>query len=360
MQKSSKSAAKCRPQLQQPRQLDSLDCKILYELDLDARISTSEIARRLRKSKETVNFRLRRLVEEGVLSGFYTIFDTRKLGQYSYKLYLKFKSITPGKEREIYEYLQRQRNIIYLASMEGYYDCVVVVLLRTTTDFTSFLYPFMQSYGQHVLEKEMVVFVCTHRLNQRFLHLGPEQADRHHSKQIGSYRLGENELKICSVISSNGRLSALEIARRTGLEPPKVQYAIKKLKRDGIILGHAVSLNYDRLGLTFFQVNISLVDPSVIGAIINYFSSTNKCLFAIEIVGRYDLIIELILENSKQLLVIIDAFREKFYGKYYDYDVSTITTEFLVLWTPVYADLQANLPWKADSRSVRKELKAQA
>ena len=73
-------------------QLDLLDQKIMYELDLNARISASQLAKKLKKSKETVNFRINRLIKNEYIKGFYTVFNTSKLGWYYTKFYIKFKN----------------------------------------------------------------------------------------------------------------------------------------------------------------------------------------------------------------------------------------------------------------------------
>src|SRR3989344_5252975 len=86
------------------KELDLLDKKILYELDLNARISAIRLAKKLKKSKETVNFRLNKLIKNNIIKGFYTVFNTSKLGWYYIKFYIKFKNITPQKEKELFEY----------------------------------------------------------------------------------------------------------------------------------------------------------------------------------------------------------------------------------------------------------------
>lgn len=84
-------------------------------------------------------------------------------------------------------------------------------------------------------------------------------------------------------------------------------------------------------------MNISLRDPSIRRQVVSYFDSTSKCLFAIEMLGKYDVLAELHVQNNEELGQIIDGFREKFVGRYNDYDVSTITKEYLVVWGP-FAD----------------------
>jgi hypothetical protein len=68
--------------------------------------------------------------------------------------------------------------------------------------------------------------------------------------------------------------------------------------------------------------------------IIDFFKQTNKCLFALEMLGKYDMTIELHVENRNKLKEITNTFKEKFVGKYSAFDVSTITQEFKMVWSP--------------------------
>ena len=65
-----------------------------------------------------------------------------------------------------------------------------------------------------------------------------------------------------------------------------------------------------------------------------YFDATHRCLFAIEMLGKYDVLVELHMQSGLELQKIMDGFRERFVGKYAGYDVSTITKEYLVVWGP--------------------------
>lgn len=125
-----------------------------------------------------------------------------------------------------------------------------------------------------------------------------------------------------------------EIAEKIKADQKTVAYRMKKLEKDGIILACVSSPNFEKLGLEFIQINISPKDPAVGKGIIRYFDSTDKCLFAIELIGRYDLTIEVHVEGRGELKMIMDGFRPKFAEKYNDYDVSTISEEHVVVWCP--------------------------
>ncbi len=315
-------------------ELDLLDRKILCELDLNARSSASHLARKLKKSKETVNFRVRRILEGGFLKSFYTVFNTSKLGFFYYKLYLKFSSITPKREREIFEYIKKQRRVAYLAGMEGRYDGVCLLMAKSSVDLAGFLNPFMKIYGDCIREREISTFLSTHRLNQKFLYEGKERKDWNYPCELGNYELDATDAKILKSISSRARLPLVEIAKEAGVDAKTAQYRLKKLEKDGVILAYVTSPNFEKLGLRFVQINISLKDPTIGKQIISYFDSTNRCMFAIEMIGRYDLTVELHLENEAQLQGILDSFRERFSEKINELDISTITKEHVVVWGP--------------------------
>ncbi|MCX6777741.1 MAG: Lrp/AsnC family transcriptional regulator [Candidatus Micrarchaeota archaeon] len=316
------------------QELDIIDRKIMYELDLNARISSSQLARKLRKSKETTNFRLRRLMEKGYLKGFFTVFNTSKLGWFYVKVYTKFKDTTPQKEKEIFEYLRKRDHVAYLASIEGRYDCIFLVMVRNMAQMDGFLVQFMNLYGDFVQEKDICVFLTTHRLNQKFLYEGTTRADWHYPYELGDYKLDAIDKKILGVLSTNARAPLVEIAEKLALNVQTIKYRLKKLEKDGIILAYASSPNFDKLGLQFVQINISLKDLTARKSIMEYFDATNKCLFAIELLGKFDVLAEIHVKDNLELKSIVDGFREKFVGRYTDYDVSTITKEYVMVWSP--------------------------
>ena len=65
---------------QTKKELDEIDWQILEELQQDARLSFSEIARRVNLSQPTVAERVRRLEETGVITGYHACIDTNCIG----------------------------------------------------------------------------------------------------------------------------------------------------------------------------------------------------------------------------------------------------------------------------------------
>ncbi|WP_274424278.1 Lrp/AsnC family transcriptional regulator [Chelativorans sp. YIM 93263] len=61
--------------------LDRIDRAILETLSRDARLSTTELARRVGLSKTPVQARLRRLEEKGIIRGYSAIIDRERTGE---------------------------------------------------------------------------------------------------------------------------------------------------------------------------------------------------------------------------------------------------------------------------------------
>ncbi|VVC04204.1 HTH-type transcriptional regulator LrpA [Candidatus Bilamarchaeum dharawalense] len=315
------------------KELDLLDRRIMYELDTNARTPASEIAKKLKKSKETINFRINRLIDGRYIRYFYTVYNTSKLGWYHHKVYVKFKNITPEKEKELFEYLLAQPFLSYLASVEGYYDCIFLVMARDSQDMVNFLHPFVSKFGDYIQQKDLVIFLTTHRLNNRFLYPG-ERADYCYQVPLGHYKLDETDQKILAILSDNARFPLTQIAKKLKLDPKTVKYRMKKLEKDNIILGYVSAPDFNKLGLQFVQINMTFKDPTITQSVIEYFNSTNGCLFAIELLGKYDLLVELHVKNNDELRSIVDGFRKKFVTQVNDYDVHTINKEYTMVWGP--------------------------
>ncbi|MBI2107830.1 Lrp/AsnC family transcriptional regulator [Candidatus Woesearchaeota archaeon] len=312
--------------------LDLLDKKIMYELDLNSRAPVTEIAKKVRTSKETANFRIKRLLKEGYIKNFYTIFNTSKLGKFYYKTFVKFHNATRLKEQEIIDYLKATEACAYLGSCEGPYDMTFLIVVESSRQFKEFLTDFKGRFGNLILEKEIHTVLTVHRLNQKFLYAGPSKKHSFYQDEIINSDIDETDKKILKELSANARIPLVDLAKKINADSKVIKYRIKKLEKEGIIIAYASAPNFDKLGLQFIQINFALKSLRIIPAMIEFFDRTNKCLFALELLGKYDLTIEIHVENDRVLRQIMDEFKEKFVNEYIDYDIFSIYKEHTILW----------------------------
>ncbi len=68
--------------------LDLKDRKLLYELDCNSRQTIQQLAKKIGLSKDAVNYRINKLIRNGIIKSFNAVIDTGKLGFISFRLFL--------------------------------------------------------------------------------------------------------------------------------------------------------------------------------------------------------------------------------------------------------------------------------
>ncbi|HJW12338.1 MAG TPA: Lrp/AsnC ligand binding domain-containing protein [Albitalea sp.] len=77
------------------------------------------------------------------------------------------------------------------------------------------------------------------------------------------------DAKILRVLQKDGRISNLKLAEEVHLSPTAVLERVKRLTRDGFILGYEAKLNPDKLGagmMVFVEVVLDRTTPDVMNA----------------------------------------------------------------------------------------------
>ena len=86
------------------QKIDLKDRKILYELDLNCRKSNAQIGKKIGLSRKVVEYRIKRMENEGIIISYWTAINTMRLGYYVYRIYISFQDITSEIKNEIINY----------------------------------------------------------------------------------------------------------------------------------------------------------------------------------------------------------------------------------------------------------------
>jgi Lrp/AsnC family transcriptional regulator for asnA, asnC and gidA len=109
-------------------ELDDVDKRIMEALQLDGRASFAELSRKLDVAEATVRFRVKRLIDKGVITRFAVLLDPAKVGfGVSGAILLK---IDPAYLEEACRQMVSFDETLYLFQSTGEYDVVSVILAR--------------------------------------------------------------------------------------------------------------------------------------------------------------------------------------------------------------------------------------
>jgi len=107
------------------REIDSVNVRLLGELQADARLSVAELGRRVGLSAPAVAERLARLQDDGVITGFRTDVDPRALG-YALSVVLRVRP-APRQLAEVAEVARESSEIVECHRITGE-DCFFMKL----------------------------------------------------------------------------------------------------------------------------------------------------------------------------------------------------------------------------------------
>ncbi len=117
--------------------LDELDVHILRLLNADARKSFREIAKEVDASISTVSNRIRKLEQEGVISGYVPIIDESTLG-YDVLAVVGVK-IHKGKLLEVQRRIAKDERVTHVYDVTGEWDSLVLARFRTRSELDKFI-----------------------------------------------------------------------------------------------------------------------------------------------------------------------------------------------------------------------------
>ena len=137
--------------------IDLIDRKILNELDKNCREHLSQISSRIKKSKQLVDYRIKKLEQINYIRGYNTVIDFSKLGLLSFRVYIKLKPITPETEEEFIEFLKNQKEIWWLVSVENIWDIAYAMLVGQVYDFYAHIDK-ISKYNEIIESKQIVIY----------------------------------------------------------------------------------------------------------------------------------------------------------------------------------------------------------
>ena len=315
--------------------IDALDRKILFELDMNARKSASEIARKSRSSKEVVNYRIKRLMQTGVIKGFAAIIDHSKLGYFSFRVYLKLRNISPEKETEIANYLIKNRHVWWFVTVDGPWDMDFVILVKNPFDFYSVWEEFALLYKKYILSHETVLYCHIHGFPKTYL-ISDENKEKGFliSEEIKDCNVDEIDMKILLLLAKNARTGTVAIARSIGMDARTVKARIKKLENEGVIIGYRAVIDFNKLGYGYYKVLFYLTDASRTEEMRAYAFSHPNIVFINKTIGGSDFELEMHTKSVEDFYSILNDFRKRFCGCIDHYYYFRVREEYKIIYYP--------------------------
>jgi DNA-binding Lrp family transcriptional regulator len=294
--------------------LDLKDRKILAELDSNARQSNSEIAKKVGLNKNTVNYKIKRMTEEGVIEGYYSVIDSSRLGYFSMRVYLKFFRSSKTDEEEMIKWLMENRLVGVVGKFETNYDLVFMAWVKDIYQFRTLWLEFKKKFRKHFWKEKVHIFSRVLHFKRKYI-LNSKKENFEKVEIIGGERIekfDELDVKILNILAKNARMPLVEISDKLKTPVRTIAFRIKELEKKQIIQGYRVNINLEKIGYEYYKLNFTLDDCSKSQELENFCKGNEKIIFIDETLDELDFEIDVEVKNKKELVDLIEKIKEKF------------------------------------------------
>jgi Lrp/AsnC family transcriptional regulator for asnA, asnC and gidA len=290
-------------------EIDVKDKKILYYLSLDSRQSFTKLGKKVGLSRELVKYRVKRLLEKGIIKNFITITQASAFGAVFIRFYYNFQNTTPEIKKEIINYFVNHKKTLITKEIESRYDLEVQFFYTNAKEFRYYNREFKMKYGDYISNEFFSTQLDSVGFDFLFL-LGKKKLQNRKSMDfkggVGVVKLNNLEIELLKIINQNARTPTTELAKKLDTTPFIIKSIIKKLKDIGLIKGFTLDIDFTKIGYYFFHVDVNLKRYKGIDEVIEYVKK-NPYLYHIENnIGISDISLQFYLKDSKQLHEILE------------------------------------------------------
>lgn len=302
--------------------------KILYALEANSRATFKAIAQTTKIHPETVKYAFYQLKKHNILRSCIAIINPDKHLQI-HSLYIKLQKATTKRKEQIIAFLQQNKNISWIAELQGNYDLAIIIQSRSTQDLNDTLNTVYRFFGKEILKRNLCINSRGEFLTRDYLiHKQRQQQKPLSYEQPTEEQLDELDKAICQALAKDARTSALQLAKDNDIAVDTAIRRIRRLEQQHIIQGYTILIDNKALEQTQYKLAITLQDytPTTKTTIKELARTNNRVIAIIETLGEWDLEIDLEVENTEQLRTFLNQLIDKVPNTIQDYQTIEIVT----------------------------------
>ena len=309
-------------------ELDLLDRKILYELDINARQPITILAKKIKKSRNVIEYRIKRLQERGVIRNFVTLLDAGKLGLMVWNVYLEFQNLTPKIEKEIVEYLKHNKKVWWIALPTGKWNLIYSIFVRNIKEFYSTVSDFNSKFGHYILNQSLAAHVEVEILSRGYFLNKPSIGVTWYQK-FEPIKIDDIDKKILRELSTNARISSVDLANKFNITARVISYRIKELIKKKVITRFRLQLDVSKFGCGFYKVIVHLknISNSNDRKLLQYCKQLGNIFHYEKKIGPWMLEFEMDVGSYEKVNELMKIMKENFSDYIKSYEIMLISNE---------------------------------
>jgi Lrp/AsnC family transcriptional regulator, leucine-responsive regulatory protein len=315
--------------------LNQYDRNILYGLDKKSNIQLSDLAKKIKKSKQFVLYRIKRLEDEGIITSYTAIIDMTKLGYFSFRIYFNLQQTTKVEENAFVEFIKKKYPQVWtITSMHGKWDFALFLGVKSIAELHQIWDGIMLEFKKNIKTYNVAVYAPVHNFNRTFfLNVKDEPITRTYGDGE-LIQFDELDWKIIKEYAPSVRTPSIEIARKLKVTGDTIRARIRRLEKKEVICGYKIGLDLTKLGYTSYRLDLQLISTKKNSQIFEYCKQHKNIYQINKSIGGADFEVEVVVKDLQNLLVIINEMKTMFKDVINDVEYFGFTTFHILNYIP--------------------------
>ena len=304
-----------------PVKIDNKDKAIIKLLNENARVTSKFIGSSINTSREVADYRIKRLINNGLISGFITLINDKKLGYDSYEMFLQLQNFNIEEEDKILAFLTNHKFIKWVLKCSGDWDIQIALMAKNKTHLASIVDEIDNFCGKCLRKYELSLIInLLIPENLKFL-MNPQSEKGKSLKDLpptdknDSYALAnidDKDKTLLNVLAKDARLPIVKIAEKIKLSADATNLRIKKLQKMDVIKKFQTVIDLSKLNYLLYSVflKINNYSPSKENQIRTFFHTMPNITYAQRILGNWDVRVQISCATPQEFNKILTEMRQ--------------------------------------------------
>ena len=306
------------------------DEKILALLCFNIRLPLSKIAKLLRLSRQSVEYRIKVMQRHHLIAGSRAVINIKKIGYQSYHFFLTMQNTSS--EKTFIELCKNHLSVNALISYSGKFNYEVSIMEKNPNAALIKLLSLIK--GLEVadimptillenIKSSVLPSLQEPKLSSlKYIRNDPSFVKQFFAQQQ-NYIPDDKDLELLYQLSQNAQLTLSDLGNKIKLTNDAVAYRIKKLVRAGYILEFRPVIDYAVLGLSIQAVLLKVRNrtPELDTQFHAHIKQNTSVVWATSLFGNWDYLIYLLHERQEEIHSFIESLKDKLSNNFSSYDI---------------------------------------
>jgi len=235
--------------------MDKIDTDLLKILMQNSRIPITQLAKKLKISREVANYRLNKLKKDGVILNFVTEININKLGYVGAAVFINVKAT---RQKEFKEYLAESPFVSWVAEHSGIWSFGLSIIGKTNEELDEKFLQIYNKFKDDIIDHRFTLHKRSLFFYEKYFGSLPKQQVKRKFKE---YKIDQKDKIILQELSKNSRIDSVSLSSKLGLTAPAITQRIRRLEASRYIENYSIFIDITKLGL--FQYSMFIINKNI-------------------------------------------------------------------------------------------------